>query len=253
MADVTFSSPPTPPLPREELSGFASEKGFVFVLPMPPEFLTGSTALLERPPDNPVYRFGTNIRAEDGVPPHAPPTSYLQMALNKSGPSHLSSDPAVNPHPIHITETHWSTRFRTHSAIADHFFVRFKGNESSPENTTGGVVFLVGDAAHIHSPAGGQGMNLGLRDAVGLGEVLAKHLELAESKDDPDKLLREFAAARRERGLTVIGFVKRIQKVAFAVQSRAMSRLVYYCLAVLGAIPAVRKALAWRLSGLGMR
>jgi 2-polyprenyl-6-methoxyphenol hydroxylase-like FAD-dependent oxidoreductase len=253
LADIAFSAPPTPPLPTEELAGFAAEGGFVIILPMPSSFLTGTAASVERPADNPVYRMGCNIRAEDGAPPHAPPTSYIQAALNKCGPHHLSSDPAVNPHPIHITETYWSTRFRTHAAIADHFFVRFNGSASSPESQSGGVVFLVGDSAHIHSPAGGQGMNLGIRDAIGLGEVLAQHQKLSDTQDDADKLLRDYAAARHERAITTIRMVKRIQKVGLALQSRIVSRMFYFAISVLGAIPAIRKAIAWRLSGLGAR
>jgi hypothetical protein len=253
LADITFSAPPNPPLEPEGLSGFASQKGFIIILPMPASFLTGISATLERPADNPVFRFGCNIRAEDGIPPHAPPTSFIQAALNKSGPPHLSSDPAVNPHPIHITETYWSTRFRSHAAIADRLFVRFKGHESSPDSKTGGVVLLIGDAAHIQSPAGGQGMNLGIRDAIGLGAVLAQHVKLSESGGDADKLIRDFAAARHERALTIIRFVKRIQTVGLAMQSRILSNLFYYTLATLGTFSVVRKALAWRLSGLGMR
>lgn len=46
-----------------------------------------------------------------------------------------------------------------------------------------GRVFLAGDAAHIHSPAGGQGLNLGLQDAFNLGWKLAEVLR-GESADD---------------------------------------------------------------------
>ena len=53
----------------------------------------------------------------------------------------------------------WTSLFRIHSRIAERFRV--------------GNLFLVGDAAHIHSPAGGQGMNLGIGDAYNLGWKLA--------------------------------------------------------------------------------
>jgi 2-polyprenyl-6-methoxyphenol hydroxylase-like FAD-dependent oxidoreductase len=53
----------------------------------------------------------------------------------------------------------WSALFRIHSRLAERFRL--------------GDVFLVGDAAHLHSPAGGQGMNLGIGDAVNLGWKLA--------------------------------------------------------------------------------
>src|SRR5207244_3930640 len=55
-----------------------------------------------------------------------------------------------------------------------------------------GRVFLAGDAAHIHSPAGGQGLNLGLQDAFNLGWKLAEVIR-GESGDD---LLDSYHAER---------------------------------------------------------
>ena len=54
----------------------------------------------------------------------------------------------------------WLTRFRTHHRMVDRYRV--------------GRTFLAGDAAHIHSPAGGQGMNTGLQDAANLAWKLAR-------------------------------------------------------------------------------
>ena len=58
-----------------------------------------------------------------------------------------------------ITDVNWSSVYRTHRRMTERFRV--------------GRVFLVGDAAHIHSPAGGQGMNTGIGDAYNLGWKLA--------------------------------------------------------------------------------
>ena len=58
-----------------------------------------------------------------------------------------------------LTQATWTALYRIHSRVAEHFRV--------------GNVFLIGDAAHIHSPAGGQGMNLGIGDAFNLGWKLA--------------------------------------------------------------------------------
>ncbi|MBL0923781.1 MAG: FAD-dependent monooxygenase [Sphingomonadaceae bacterium] len=55
-----------------------------------------------------------------------------------------------------------------------------------------GRVFLMGDAAHIHSPVGGQGMNTGIADASNLGWKLAHVLKGAA----PDKLLDSYDAER---------------------------------------------------------
>ena len=96
-------------------------------------------------------------------------------------------------------------------------------------------------------------MNLGIRDAIGLGEVLAQHLKLSDTQDDADKLLRDYAASRHERALTTIRIAKRIQIFSLPSQSRFISRMFYFVISALGAIPAIRKAFAWRLSGLGAR
>ncbi|WP_328316231.1 FAD-dependent monooxygenase [Streptomyces sp. NBC_00388] len=63
------------------------------------------------------------------------------------------------PRGVRITEPVWQTVFRVHARHAGDF--------------RRGRVFLMGDAAHVHSPAGGQGMNNGLQDANNLGWKLA--------------------------------------------------------------------------------
>jgi len=58
-----------------------------------------------------------------------------------------------------LTKAHWTSLYRTHRRISNHF----RSNRC----------FLIGDSAHIHSPAGGQGMNLGIGDAFNLAWKLA--------------------------------------------------------------------------------
>jgi 2-polyprenyl-6-methoxyphenol hydroxylase-like FAD-dependent oxidoreductase len=60
---------------------------------------------------------------------------------------------------IKVTQVNWFSTYRVHHRVADRFRV--------------GRAFLVGDAGHIHSPAGGQGMNTGIGDAVNLGWKIA--------------------------------------------------------------------------------
>jgi 2-polyprenyl-6-methoxyphenol hydroxylase-like FAD-dependent oxidoreductase len=59
----------------------------------------------------------------------------------------------------HVTEVNWLAQYRVHHRVAEHFRV--------------GCVFVLGDAAHVHSPLGGQGMNTGIGDAINLGWKLA--------------------------------------------------------------------------------
>ncbi|HEY6387783.1 MAG TPA: FAD-dependent monooxygenase [Candidatus Acidoferrum sp.] len=60
---------------------------------------------------------------------------------------------------IDVERVNWFSTYRVHHRVADHF--------------RKGCAFLVGDAAHIHSPVGGQGMNTGIGDAVNLAWKLA--------------------------------------------------------------------------------
>jgi len=60
---------------------------------------------------------------------------------------------------INVGRVNWFSTYRVHHRVADHF--------------RKGRAFLLGDAAHIHSPVGGQGMNTGIGDAVNLAWKLA--------------------------------------------------------------------------------
>jgi 2-polyprenyl-6-methoxyphenol hydroxylase-like FAD-dependent oxidoreductase len=63
---------------------------------------------------------------------------------------------------IDIQQINWFSTYRVHHRVAEHF--------------RHGRAFLLGDAAHIHSPVGGQGMNTGIGDAVNLSWKLAAAL-----------------------------------------------------------------------------
>jgi FAD binding domain len=76
-------------------------------------------------------------------------------------------------------EAGWMTRFTDNTRLAGDY--------------RAGRVLLAGDAAHVHSPFGGQGLNLGLQDAANLGWKLAA----AVTGWAPDGLLDSYAAERR--------------------------------------------------------
>jgi 2-polyprenyl-6-methoxyphenol hydroxylase-like FAD-dependent oxidoreductase len=65
-----------------------------------------------------------------------------------------------------------------------------------------GRIFLAGDAAHIHSPLGGQGLNLGLGDAMNLGWKLAATIQ----KSAPDGLLDTYQTERHPIGAEVLAW-----------------------------------------------
>jgi 2-polyprenyl-6-methoxyphenol hydroxylase-like FAD-dependent oxidoreductase len=77
---------------------------------------------------------------------------------------------------------------------------RFHSDERQVPSYRVGRVFLAGDAAHIHSPAGGLGMNTGLQDAANLGWKLAA----AVAGWAPDGLLDSYHAERHPVGRSVL-------------------------------------------------
>ncbi|MET9764847.1 FAD-dependent monooxygenase [Streptomyces sp. NPDC006372] len=89
----------------------------------------------------------------------------------------------------------WMTSFRLHNRGATHY--------------RKGPFFLAGDAAHIHSPAGGQGMNTGIQDALNLGWKLAHVCRGAA----PEELLETYEAERAPVG----DGVRRLTDRAFTV------------------------------------
>ncbi len=91
----------------------------------------------------------------------------LVREQEKAGSGELSFDDvrgkAIEHLRLTIGKVHWFSTYRVHHRVADSF--------------RQGRVFLLGDAAHIHSPVGGQGMNTGIGDAVNLAWKLAAVLE----------------------------------------------------------------------------
>lgn len=68
-----------------------------------------------------------------------------------------------------------------------------------------GPVFLAGDAAHTHSPAGGQGMNAGMQDAINLGWKLAFAARAAALGGDTETLLASYERERRPVDRRILG------------------------------------------------
>jgi 2-polyprenyl-6-methoxyphenol hydroxylase-like FAD-dependent oxidoreductase len=85
---------------------------------------------------------------------------------------------AVSGLPLVLGEATWLTRFTIHHRMVNRL--------------RHGRVFLAGDAAHIHSPAGGQGMNTGIQDALNLGARLTQVLR----RGGGDSVLDRYAQDR---------------------------------------------------------
>jgi 3-(3-hydroxy-phenyl)propionate hydroxylase len=83
----------------------------------------------------------------------------------------------------------YGTDYGVHSPIA---LSRFTDAARCAESYRKARVLLAGDAAHVHYPAGGQGLNIGLQDAVNLGWKLAQVVK----GTSPDSLLDTYEAER---------------------------------------------------------
>jgi 4,5-epoxidase len=97
-----------------------------------------------------------------------------------------------------LSDPTWLTRFKIHSRIVERF--------------RAGRVFLAGDAAHLHSPSGGQGITTGMQDATNLAWKLVHVLRHGA----PAALLGSYEAERRPAAQAVLAGTDRNTKLLFA-------------------------------------
>ncbi|KAF8330660.1 hypothetical protein F5887DRAFT_1178537 [Amanita rubescens] len=248
MADVTFTSTP-PCLARDEFFGYLAYPSFYISIPLPRSRYPESYESTE---DN-LFRIGFNVPKEEGQPPPFPDVEYFQQYLDRIQPSFLYPNKGEESG-IKIDKMLWSARFRTHAAIADKFLVQLHAQNKNQDNPNPRVVFLIGDAAHIHSPIGGQGMNLGLRDAIGLAPVLVKHMELfPQDPSAADKLLEEYASTRYDRAVGTIRLTKRSMNVitSLGAMSSSWAWPLLWIISLVFKVPFVTGTMVWEMSGLG--
>lgn len=123
---------------------------------------------------------------------------------------------------------------------------RFLSERRQARTYRRGRVFLAGDAAHVHSPLGGQGMNTGLGDALNLGWKLAA----AVHGRAPAWLLDSYERERHPVGASVLRFTDAFNQIVLSSPARRRVRIA--ALSIVLRVPGVRRALAERLSGIGI-
>jgi 2-polyprenyl-6-methoxyphenol hydroxylase-like FAD-dependent oxidoreductase len=107
-------------------------------------------------------------------------------------------------------------------------------------------IFLAGDAAHIHMPAGGQGMNVGLQDAMNLGWKLAAVLKGRA----PEVLLESYEIERRPVGQQL--YQDTLAQTALVAGSDPAGLALRHQMNTLLALPDVNRRLADQISGFGV-
>ncbi|MET8815435.1 FAD-dependent monooxygenase [Streptomyces sp. NPDC004549] len=125
---------------------------------------------------------------------------------------------------------------------------RFHSDERQAPSYRVGRVFLAGDAAHVHTPAGGQGMNTGLQDAANLSWKLAAVLH---GRSDP-ALLDTYQSERHPVGRTVLRSSGGIIRLAMAKHPWSLAAREAFA-TLLSAVPPLRRKVTSQITGLGYR
>ncbi len=167
-------------IPHDRLALYLDNKGVVGILPMNGELIR---VIVSRSP----------VPVKDQ---EVPTLDQLQASFTS----------LTSPSTGTLEDPVWLTRFRLHHRCASQY--------------RDGRLFIAGDAAHIHSPAGGQGMNAGIQDSINLGWKLAHALSLqsqSQSASSPspsprsqhlsaaaDALLDTYDLERRPVGMALL-------------------------------------------------
>ncbi|MGB9302758.1 MAG: FAD-dependent oxidoreductase [Mycobacterium sp.] len=136
-----------------------------------------------------------------------------------------------------MSEMRWSSRFLSERRQARHYRV--------------GRVFLAGDAAHVHSPIGGQGMNTGIGDAMNLGWKLALKLDPAGRGGASDWLLDTYETERHPVGAAVLAMTDALNQLVLG-RSAVRRVLQRFVIRSILSFPRSRRLMAERLSGIGI-
>lgn len=159
-------------------------------------------------------RVITSLGPSTGEPPVALDRDAFQKLVDIRGPGGIT-----------LTGTEWTSAFRI--------------NERQVENYRSGRVFLAGDAAHVHSPAGGQGMNTGMQDAINLAWKLAL---VSRGIATAPELLDSYDAERRPVGAKVIEASGRMTRLG-TLGDHTLQHVRDFVAHILMGLPPVQRAI----------
>ncbi|MFJ9611958.1 FAD-dependent monooxygenase [Kitasatospora sp. NPDC101176] len=161
------------------LTGLDREHWHVF--PADEDSGEGLLAACPLPDAEPLFQLVAQFRAGTAVDP-----SLEGLRRVVATRTHLTPD--------QVLEVRWASEFRPRAALADRF--------------RAGRVFLAGDAAHVHSPAGAQGLNTSIQDAYNLGWKLGAVL----AGDAPPALLDSYQEERRANAADMLELSTKVHR-----------------------------------------
>ncbi|KAK3402814.1 FAD binding domain-containing protein [Sordaria brevicollis] len=191
---------------------------------------SGGRSVTKQPPSQPSS--SASQQPQHGEQTHQPPTlTHFQSLLESFAPPNSG----IVHSPI------WLARFRLHHRGVSSYRSR--------------RLFLAGDAAHIHSPAGGQGMNVGIQDAVNLGWKLATAvLNHSLSEEARERLLDSYHAERYPVGRALLQGTDRMFSFTAAASPwilKVRNAVLPWVLPWLVAVKWVRRRFYGFISGFG--
>ena len=192
---------------KSRITNFTSRRGFVSVLPFLGEY--------------------SRIFAVDFAKQHRAPSEELTL------PDLQDTVDAIAPMKLMMREPRWLTRF-------------YAPSRQVPTNRAGRI-FLAGDAAHAHSPAGGQGMNTGLQDTFNLTWKLA----MVQRGEAPEELLASYDAERHPVDARIQRETDMMLR-SFLLRNPALKAARDLAARTLVPLRPVQKRLAGDLSGIGV-
>jgi 2-polyprenyl-6-methoxyphenol hydroxylase-like FAD-dependent oxidoreductase len=194
--------------PQETLSGVTNERGVVLTIPFGDSW----------------FRAIAWDRLREQAPLKEPVTlEEIRDSFNR-----------IAGEDFGMTEMRWSSRFLSERKQAEHY--------------RAGRVFVAGDAAHVHSPLGGQGMNTGIGDAMNLGWKLAEDVHGTA----PGWLLDSYEAERHPVGAEVLQLTDAFNQIVLG-RSWAARAVRTIAVGTVTRVPFGRRFLAGRLSQIGIR
>lgn len=184
-------------------------------------YFSAAGLVVVAPLPNGAYRVVATL---DNAPDH-PSVGDIQSLIEARGPS---------TQPGKVKDVIWSSRFRVHHRLAR----AYRSNR----------VFLMGDAAHVHSPAGGQGMNCGLVDACVLGQLLSDVVR----GERPEAALDCYETLRRPAAAEVLNLAGHLTALA-TMQGTFKRGVRNTAFSIINHIAPAKRQVMLNLSGLGRK